>query len=74
MNMLEDDQAMSIVKICISLAKELNMESVAEGVATQEIWDELARLGCDTAQGYVITKPMPLAECLKWTADHQQKV
>lgn len=74
MNMLEDEQAMSIVKICISLAKELNMESVAEGAATQEIWDELARLGCDTAQGYVIEKPMPLSQCLQWITNHRQKI
>ncbi|MBQ0719800.1 MAG: EAL domain-containing protein [Gammaproteobacteria bacterium] len=71
MKMLEDDEALSIVKICILLAKELNMTSVAEGIESQEIWDKLAQLGCDLAQGYLISKPVPVDVCCRWVAENQ---
>jgi len=54
------------------LAKELKLVTVAEGVETQEILDELAVLGCDIAQGYHIAKPLPLDECCEWFKQYQQ--
>lgn len=66
MRILEDDEALSIVKICILLAKELKMTSVAEGIESQEIWDKLEQLGCDLAQGYLISKPVPVDACCEW--------
>ncbi len=71
MRMMKDDEAMSIVKICILLAKELKMDTVAEGVETQQIWDELKVLGCDIAQGYHISKPIPLEKCCEWIANNK---
>lgn len=66
MRMLEDDEALSIVKICILLAKELKMTSVAEGIESQDIWDKLKELNCDLAQGYFISKPIPVDACCEW--------
>ncbi len=66
MRMLDDTEAMVIVKICIMLAHMLGMKVVAEGVETQEIWDKLELLGCDAAQGYFIAKPMPANDLIKW--------
>ena len=72
MRMLEDDEALSIVKICILLAKELKMTSVAEGIESQEVWDKLEQLGCDLAQGYLISKPVPVDACCAWVSKNQQ--
>lgn len=66
MKMLDDDEAMSIVKVCIYLTKELKMETVAEGVETEEIWNKLKELGCDIAQGFYRAKPMSLKACCDW--------
>ncbi len=66
MRMLDDEEALSIVKICILLAKELKLTSVAEGIESQEIWDKLEQLGCDLAQGYFISKPVPIDDCCEW--------
>jgi hemerythrin-like metal-binding protein len=66
MRMMDDNEAMSIVKVCIYLAKELKMETVAEGVETEEIWNKLKELGCDIAQGYYRARPMPLKACCDW--------
>ncbi len=71
MRMLEDDEALSIVKICILLAKELKMTSIAEGIESQDIWDKLKQLGCDLAQGYLISKPVPVDACCEWVTEHQ---
>jgi diguanylate cyclase (GGDEF)-like protein/PAS domain S-box-containing protein len=66
MRMIEDKGAAAIVKSSIELAHNLGMSVVAEGAATQEIWDALAQLGCDEAQGYFISPPMPAKEFTNW--------
>ncbi len=66
MNMLEDSEAMIIVKICIMLGQMLGMKLVAEGVETQQVWDELQTLGCDIAQGYLMAKPMSADALIQW--------
>ena len=56
----------AIVKSIIDLARNLGLSVVAEGVETAEIMDMLRSLGCDSAQGYHIAKPMPGAELIAW--------
>lgn len=51
-----------IVRETISLARELHMCVVAEGIERREQVDFLASLGCDMIQGYYFAKPMPLNE------------
>jgi EAL domain-containing protein (putative c-di-GMP-specific phosphodiesterase class I) len=55
-----------IVRSTIELAHNLGLEVVAEGVENQEIWDRLMALGCDAAQGYYMSRPMPGAEFNHW--------
>ena len=66
MSMTQDDESRAIVKTCILLGHELNMEVVAEGVETEEILSSLKEFGCDIAQGYHISRPVPEDELLKW--------
>lgn len=61
-----DHDAKAIVRICILLAKELSMKTVAEGVETKEIWDELKNMGCDIAQGNFILEPMITDNFILW--------
>lgn len=63
-SMLEDDDAKAIVKTCVMLGHELNMTVVAEGVESKAHLDILSKLGCDIAQGYYFSKPVPAAEML----------
>lgn len=51
-----------IVRSTIELGRGLGLDIVAEGVETQEVWDKLQELGCDIAQGYFLSKPLPAAE------------
>lgn len=52
----------------LGLAKQLKMESVAEGVEDRADWDFLRERGCDLAQGYFIAKPMPPEDLGAWLA------
>ena len=74
MSMTQDDESKAIVKTCILLGHELNMELVAEGVETQEILDALTVFGCDIAQGYHIARPMPAEALLDWAMTRSQPV
>jgi diguanylate cyclase (GGDEF)-like protein len=55
------DDAM-IVTSTIELAHSMGLRVVAEGVETIEVWNLLRRLGCDLAQGFLISKPLPALE------------
>lgn len=52
-----DDKA--IVNAIISMAKSLNLKTIAEGVETQEQLDILRELDCNFVQGYFWARPMP---------------
>ena len=49
----------SILNFIISLAKWMNLVTIAEGVETGEQVEKLKNLGCDYIQGYYYAKPMP---------------
>lgn len=66
MRMQHDEDARGIVKTCIMLGHELNMQVVAEGVEDEGILTLLNEMGCDIAQGYYIAKPMPADELMRW--------
>ena len=55
-----------LVHAMINLAHNLNLEVVAEGVETPEQLALLRLFGCDQAQGYLISKPLPLPELVEY--------
>ena len=55
-----------IVRSTIDLAHNLSLTVVAEGVENAVVYNLLKKLGCDQAQGYLISKPMPAAEYVAW--------
>lgn len=60
----EKDQA--IVHSIVTLAHSLDLEVVGEGVEDSACMRLLADLGCDVAQGYHISRPVPAAEFEQW--------
>jgi len=58
----------SIVEATVALARKLGLTTVAEGVERADTWERLARLGCDVAQGYFISRPLPADELEAWLA------
>ncbi len=49
----------AVIETSLDLARKLDLSVVAEGVETMEEWQLLAQLGCDFAQGYLISPPVP---------------
>lgn len=62
MNMATDAVDAVLVRAAVSLAHSLGLQVVAEGVEQQAALELLGAMGCDLAQGYLIARPMPLAD------------
>lgn len=60
--MLEDPNGTALVSTIISLAGTLKLQTVAEGVESEEQAKILRLLRCDQMQGYLISKPLPFDE------------
>jgi len=71
MGMEKSDDDMKIVRSTIDLAHNLGLSVVAEGVENAKILDHLSQLGCDEAQGYHLSKPLPVAGFIEWAAKWQ---
>lgn len=56
------ERTRTILKMIISLSKQLDMEVITEGVETKEHVDFLTEIGTDIFQGYYFAKPMPVSE------------
>jgi diguanylate cyclase (GGDEF)-like protein len=64
--MCESPREEAIVRSTIDLARHLRLQVVAEGIETREVWERLAELGCDAAQGYLLSRPLPREEATAW--------
>ena len=66
--MLDPDGPRCIVEAIISLARQLHLQTIAEGVETEEQLALLQAVGCDLVQGFVFSKPLSAidASCLLW--------
>jgi diguanylate cyclase (GGDEF)-like protein len=70
MNMQRDANDAMIVRATVELGRNLGLQVVAEGVEDPDTLRELTELGCDLAQGYLISRPVPAAEITRWLELH----
>lgn len=61
---------LALVRSAIDIGHHFGFRVVAEGVESAEVRAELARLGCDCAQGFLFAKPMAEAPLRHWWAEH----
>lgn len=71
------ERAATLVHANVSLAQVLAMETVAEGIETEQIYRALMHSGCREGQGYWMSRPLPLDDYLAlvrsrptWPASH----
>lgn len=64
------DVGNDLIENIIIIAHKLNLEVVAEGVEVKSQLDILEQFRCDTIQGYLISKPLPEYETLKFIANY----
>jgi len=57
-----DEENAAIVRAIVSMAHSLRLEVLAEGIETQGQLNFVRREGCDAAQGYLFSRPLPAAE------------
>jgi diguanylate cyclase (GGDEF)-like protein len=68
--MIGNADSSTIVRSTIELGHSLGMKVVAEGVEDLEGWNLLRHLGCDDAQGYYMSPPLPAADLVTWMHTH----
>jgi EAL domain-containing protein (putative c-di-GMP-specific phosphodiesterase class I)/CheY-like chemotaxis protein len=73
MKMLRSDRDRVMVQKTIEIGHELDMRVVAEGVETPEQLEILRLCGCDTAQGYLISHPLPAEELVHWLSSYRAR-
>jgi len=61
-NITSNSGDVAIVRSIVQLARNFGLETVAEGVETEEVLKVVRRAGCDHVQGYFLARPMPASE------------
>ncbi len=65
-NMARDEVDAAIVRSTVGLGHSLGLSVIAEGVETKDVHDALVAMGCDAAQGYYLSRPLPAADLEQW--------
>ncbi|HKP19735.1 MAG TPA: EAL domain-containing protein [Gaiellaceae bacterium] len=68
MSMATNADDATIVRTTIDLGQNLGLRVVAEGIETTETYERLRALGCDTGQGFLLSRPVPAEELTTWLA------
>ena len=66
LGMATDRSDAVIVQSTIDMGRQLGLGVVAEGVETADVLEELTRLGCDVAQGFYLSRPVPGDQLSAW--------
>jgi diguanylate cyclase (GGDEF)-like protein/PAS domain S-box-containing protein len=73
-DMGNDHDNLAIVQCTIDLGRNLGLDVVAEGVETREVWEMLCQMGCKSAQGYFLSRPVPTEQLSEWLRTHRAGV
>lgn len=68
LSMTDDSRATALVVSTIDLAHSLGLDMTAEGVENEDAFRALSDYGCDVAQGFFMSRPVPAAELDAWLA------
>lgn len=68
-DMLNNENDAVIVRSTIDLAHNLGLTVIAEGVEDEATWNRLKALGCDTAQGFYMSRPISSDKLAEWLED-----
>lgn len=72
-NLESSRHARGLVRNLVQIAKRFGMSVTVEGIETSEAIDILKQLGCDAAQGYAISRPMPISALRDWMTNYNNR-
>jgi PAS domain S-box-containing protein len=72
--MISKPRDLIMVQRTIEMAHDLGMHVIAEGVETQEQLDILRSNGCDMAQGYLFSRPIPAKDMVNWLQAYRSRL
>lgn len=72
-NLPEDKINYAVVSNVISMAKEIDIQTIAEGIETDEQLTMLKDMGIDFFQGCAIAHPMPFDKVYNWLKKHKNR-
>jgi diguanylate cyclase (GGDEF)-like protein len=73
-DILNSENDAAIVKATINLGHNLGLNVTAEGVESKGIMSKLMEYGCDVAQGYFLSVPVPVEKFNQWVSDSHWKI
>lgn len=71
-NAMQSDEPRSVVRSIVDLGRSLGLRTTAEGVEDRATLDYLRGVGCNLAQGYYLSRPIPSHEVTEWVQKHEQ--
>ncbi len=69
----QHQRSQAMVASCVTLARDLEMKVVAEGIETQPEMQMLEKLGVQTMQGYLFSKPLSEPDFMTWFAEREPR-
>jgi EAL domain-containing protein (putative c-di-GMP-specific phosphodiesterase class I)/response regulator of citrate/malate metabolism/HPt (histidine-containing phosphotransfer) domain-containing protein len=63
---VEYEQSRTVLAYTLEMARQLKLDTVAEGVETDADLQLVRELGCDSVQGWIVARPMPIDVALAW--------
>lgn len=72
-HMMSSPISRTIVESSISLAQQLNVRCIAEGIETDDVQNALRKMGCDIGQGYHYSKALPPDDFIQWAQEYIKK-
>ncbi|MCR5536334.1 MAG: EAL domain-containing protein [Succinivibrio sp.] len=67
------ERTKEILRSVVSMVKRLNIQTLTEGVETEEHLEFLRSIGCEKAQGYLFSKPLPAEEFTRLKFEYEEQ-
>jgi EAL domain-containing protein (putative c-di-GMP-specific phosphodiesterase class I) len=69
----DDDKSQKIIRHIISMIRDIRVQVITEGVETEQQVNFLIDSGCENAQGFYYSRPLPIEEFEKFAVDHMRE-
>jgi len=68
----DNDDDLAVARSIVDLGRSLGLHVVAEGIENIASWRQMQELGCDTAQGYLVSEPLPSSQLVIWAKAYRR--